>query len=364
MRQVTVHFRLVTPAYLGGADPQNEPAELRIPSFRGLLRYWLRAAAGASNPDIANVSQIEDATFGSIQSASPISLWFSDETQPKAAPQKVGIGRSLAQPEEDRLSPEQQYLFWSMDRRKKPPRAIAAGTEFALHLALRGGSRSNTLALERAIGALWLLAHLGGMGARSRRGAGSLMPLGITGLPTEAARLPFEPPTSVEDLQSRLQLGISAVRSVCPSPPVAPPRPTDWLPSFDILARGYCRVWILRAPLGAYWDTADDVLDALGASLRDYRSNLPLAERTVFGLPIIVPNANEKSIKGRRASPLLLRVSSVSSPTDGSEYVAVAVLFKSRFQPMANQRSEPLPNYGLIENWTSSHDFTALEVPL
>ena len=40
MRQATIDFQFVTPAFLGGA---NQQAELRMPSVRGALRWWSRA---------------------------------------------------------------------------------------------------------------------------------------------------------------------------------------------------------------------------------------------------------------------------------------------------------------------------------
>ncbi len=45
---LTVTLETVTPLFLGGADPRGAP-ELRAPSFRGAMRYWLRAALGTVN---------------------------------------------------------------------------------------------------------------------------------------------------------------------------------------------------------------------------------------------------------------------------------------------------------------------------
>jgi len=40
-----LYLETVTPLFLGGADPRGEP-ELRAASFRGALRFWLRALLG------------------------------------------------------------------------------------------------------------------------------------------------------------------------------------------------------------------------------------------------------------------------------------------------------------------------------
>lgn len=45
--RLTVTLETVTPLFLGGAVPGESP-ELRPSSFRGVMRYWLRAALGNS----------------------------------------------------------------------------------------------------------------------------------------------------------------------------------------------------------------------------------------------------------------------------------------------------------------------------
>ena len=44
MQQVTFTLRTITPLFLAGADQTT--AELRAPTFRGLMRYWYRALIG------------------------------------------------------------------------------------------------------------------------------------------------------------------------------------------------------------------------------------------------------------------------------------------------------------------------------
>ena len=41
--KIDVTYKVVTPMFCGGAD--IEKAELRIASFKGVLRYWWRALA-------------------------------------------------------------------------------------------------------------------------------------------------------------------------------------------------------------------------------------------------------------------------------------------------------------------------------
>lgn len=373
MRQATIRLKFVTPAYLGGANPRSGEPELRIPSIRGLLRYWLRAAAGAANPDVQHVRTCETDTFGSVSRGSPLSIWLSNAFIPASPATRVSVSNFVSamnfvgEPPSD----EQHYLFWSMKQKATWRKAFPAGTEFDLHLALRARTqdadtgKDADIAFQRALGALWLLVHLGGVGSRSRRGAGSLSPLNVsvTGFSSDPVYLPFAPPSSVEDLQKHLQDGIAGVRARFSTNSLPYPRPATQLPPFDILARDYCRLWILRSPTSA-WNTPDDVLDELGASLREYRGSVhPLEARAAFGLPIIVRDGG--NIPGRRASPLLLRVSSVVTVTGQPEYIAVAVLFKSQFQPTSARSNDGPPDYGHIERWITSDQYlSALEVQL
>ncbi|HPU57120.1 MAG TPA: type III-B CRISPR module RAMP protein Cmr1, partial [Verrucomicrobiota bacterium] len=42
MKTLTATYRIVTPMFLGGANPESQ-AELRISSIKGALRFWWRA---------------------------------------------------------------------------------------------------------------------------------------------------------------------------------------------------------------------------------------------------------------------------------------------------------------------------------
>lgn len=44
---IEADYRAVTPVFCSGADP-NKDAELRLSSFKGILRFWWRALAWSS----------------------------------------------------------------------------------------------------------------------------------------------------------------------------------------------------------------------------------------------------------------------------------------------------------------------------
>lgn len=43
MEKIEATFRIVTPMFMGGAEPADTHAELRAPSIKGVLRFWYRA---------------------------------------------------------------------------------------------------------------------------------------------------------------------------------------------------------------------------------------------------------------------------------------------------------------------------------
>ncbi len=66
MQEVTFTLQTITPLFLAGADQTK--AELRAPSFRGVLRYWLRALVGglvgADDTGLRQVIEVEADVFG------------------------------------------------------------------------------------------------------------------------------------------------------------------------------------------------------------------------------------------------------------------------------------------------------------
>ncbi|MEM3581413.1 MAG: type III-B CRISPR module RAMP protein Cmr1 [Candidatus Bathyarchaeia archaeon] len=151
----------VTPLFLAGAN-QREP-ELRAPSFRGVMRFWLRALLGGvlgNNPQ--EIFKHESAVFGSTEHASPVivrvehqSLQFTTYSQLTA--NKPGLA----------------YLLFSARATRSEPERKAIQGQFGLTCQSRSGTQS-VLPFESAYAYLWPLTYLGGIGSHSRRGGGNL----------------------------------------------------------------------------------------------------------------------------------------------------------------------------------------------
>ncbi|MEM0303329.1 MAG: type III-B CRISPR module RAMP protein Cmr1 [Archaeoglobaceae archaeon] len=142
-----VELETVTPLFLAGAN-QREP-ELRAPSFRGVMRFWLRALLGGvlgNNPQ--EIFKHESAVFGSTEHASPVIV-------------RVDLRDELQSEDYRPLphNPKKSFTF----------KGLAPDQIFTLTLLSRDEN-----ALKKAAKALQLLCLLGGLGRRSRRGFGSL----------------------------------------------------------------------------------------------------------------------------------------------------------------------------------------------
>ncbi len=190
MAQMIIPLQTVTPLFLAGADPRGAP-ELRPPAFRGAMRYWLRAALGGviGDQNLDELRKRESAVFGTAAdeggSASAVNVRLTYGELPK--PQKYEKSKAIKAIEKFGKPVKQpmgeDYLYWSMAETGKgsnhqdaksfyPPPA-----QFEIVLGTRPSLRDSQPPLENAMASLWLLTHLGGIGSRSRRTAGSFIAL-------------------------------------------------------------------------------------------------------------------------------------------------------------------------------------------
>ena len=381
MANLTLTLETITPLFLSGAEPRGAP-ELREPSVRGALRYWLRAALGAvfGDRDLKGVKDAESQVFGSTKRASNVVVTLShpelnvmpfqkERTQQSGGRHPKPSGRD--------------YLFWSMAGfSTQPAKQAISKTSFTLTLGPRAGVSDENI-LFQAQAALWLWIHLGGLGSRARRTAGSLR----VAAPVTAAELNFQTPETPGDLAVLLGQGLGGIRRRLAEihnrsiPALVP------FTSFDVLHPKTSSIWVLTG--SRPWTTAEQAVEGIGAGMRDFRSyrppdhdnvrdwldkgkRPPTVERAAFGLPLPFRYSDggpADVLQGRdhdrRSSPLSLRVSQLAS----GQFVGVAVLFESALLPRGevlqfqrSRRDTALPkDYALIRQFIADK-FTALEV--
>jgi CRISPR type III-B/RAMP module RAMP protein Cmr1 len=153
-KMLTVTLETVTPLFLSGADGRTP--ELRPPSVRGVLRYWLRAVLGGmighGDTALKTLRCAETQVFGSTEGSGAVVIranWRGKE--PSTVRENVLPHPSATHPARLQGYPDRET--------------------FEVHLIRRGDF---DLAWRCAIGALLLLVSHGGLGKRARRGWGSL----------------------------------------------------------------------------------------------------------------------------------------------------------------------------------------------
>lgn len=198
-------YRIVTPCFSGGAD---HVAELRLPSFKGVLRFWWRAWAWAHyNRDLEIVKGREDKLFGGPTTGqSRVLLSLVNGPQPRILPKDAIL---LAPDRRSTVGEGARYLGYGvMHAYPSAKTGVKAGQlqracllpphDFTVHLRCR---RIDDEMLESVTAALTALGLLGGMGARSRNGYGSLC---LQSLRVDGEER-WSQPRSAQDLRLKLE---------------------------------------------------------------------------------------------------------------------------------------------------------------
>lgn len=381
LRIIKVRLRIVTPLFMGGAN--QEAAEWRPPSIKGLLRYWYRACHYAEKGQSPGEARI----FGGTDEGEGQGLFLLHSVRPPAG-QVPGtdVEKLFGRPGQP-LS----YLGYGIVQRNKSARGqgsvernvTARGALLGdAELVFRFRPASTDADIEAVLGSLWLLCHVGGMGSRSRRGLGSvtwldseMVQAGADGLQGgaevreqgvgtnqggatsgPAAPDPWEWPRQAANVEQLEQDIRSVLARLCPQPP-----------GQGTVYTAFCKgTRILIGSPASTWETA---LQAVGQALqnhRTYRHQPPgypedhdlvytfahtgraaaAPRRTVFGLPhnyffshdkmsVSVDPVGGNGNVNRRASPLFIHIGQLAGPPES--YVPVVTFIPARFLPKGVQ---------------------------
>jgi len=386
METLKATYRVVTPMFLGGAEPLRE-AELRAPSFKGALRFWWRALAWARGiRNVAELQKQEADLFGNSETnvgQSKVLLRLSaHQSETLEAGKILGkTGRSGNQ-SGDVVGEGVRYLGYGLmesfdgkntkgGRLTRP--CLAAPFDFCIDLVFH--AKLNDAAQQEVVAALKLLGLCGGLGSRTRRGFGSLSLVKLSGFEQDS----WKPPVSVADWIAELKLLAGDNGSITA------------LPLWTALAPGRTTAVILR-------DNSQLPLELLGRLGRDfvffrswgrYGKVLGLASeqlfrddhdlmkkgrsqqnthprRIVFGLPHNYGKHQKEQVDpadpqlDRRASPLFFHIHQLA-PTHPP--LGVVALLQSQFLPSGRNHisvgGKPieLADGGDGEFWKPAEDF-------
>jgi len=149
-KQDTFKFYLITPLVLRGI---KKNPELRVPSIKGILRWWLRVI---SPPD--QCKQIEAEIFGSTEKVAKIRFF--------------PISDILNTTKVNSKNPIWQHPLFYFNYPIAKDYAFQEGQNFNVKFSITG---LNGNYLTYFMDAVTFLSFLGGLGSRSRRGYGSIL---------------------------------------------------------------------------------------------------------------------------------------------------------------------------------------------
>lgn len=285
-----VKLKTVTPAFIGGAH--REQSELRPPSIKGLLRYWYRAL------DDHYVAR-EEKFFGSTERQSPCLLKIAGPAawEEGSTPWNPGALKLKEQ-----YSAGIRYLGYSLagNRQSRSRVGIETEREFELLITTKPHvSESERQSVQRAwLAATWLLVNVGGIGARSRRGFGSLQLVDWSGW-NDCRSLPdLGQSKSIEEWQNKFREGLLTIKAWFPEEKSIHSKRTSITSDIALAALTGEPTW-------------EQALGAAGFCYQTFRKELKSRpEKACFGLPIILGKGGKiKADQGERwASPLVLRI--------------------------------------------------------
>lgn len=292
LRFLDLDLQTVTPLLTGGAFYQ---AELRAPSFRGVLRYWLRVLlGGVLGPKPILVRHVESILFGSTSRSSLIAVRATGEPAkadiPVARDDFPGIGYlfySAYQGRRDVILPEESFHLRLQTRPLPLP-----------ELEIEGQPFDATTAWHLAAASLWLASHLGNVGHRMRRGAGGIRFLAKPHNWPEHLPSPLVEATTPQQLAELYGTHLSSLRRALGWTPVSG---VPTIPSFNLLHPDVCQLYILDRTYPTWHEALDEVGQAFKAfrsrEPHDYenvkgfllqtRSQISSLKRVVFGLPLM-----------------------------------------------------------------------------
>lgn len=280
--KVELKLNNVTHLFLAGAN-QQEP-ELRSASVRGMLRFWLRACLGGvvGDKNLTELQRLEADIFGEAERGSKVTVRLS----------QTDIQYHM---HDAPLLPHKQGNM---------VKAIDAGVEFNLSLILKPCTAKERLEIATWSALLWLT--LGGLGRRSRRGAGSVRLIEVVSAPDDFSdelqtclNDAAKSATNREELaKSIVDLKNKAIAAFKTYASTISPKFSSGLPTFSVLLPS-TRI-IVWMPTGA--SDHNTALAELMKEMHRLKVDPNVDFENAFG-----------GISSRRASPLLATVHQLQS---------------------------------------------------
>jgi CRISPR-associated protein Cmr1 len=352
MPSITFDLETVTPLFLAGADQTT--AELRPPAFRGALRYWFRAIAGANYwNDINTLKSLESMILGDSgnHGGSKITIRLINCPTPEELnPRSVSTQDRARERDGSGIG----YLLFSMRMQRRKAIGVSKPAQFSIKFSTRPNPQNYDQDIKNLIvvaNCFWLAVNLGGFGSRERRGAGSLRLIKVISDPQNLVReeipvttINFDQVNTLTNHLKRQILKAQAKISENLDFDLRSLPRLEQMPNLEIFRKATVSIHLLRSPFESW----KEALDYIGRKYADYRSGIPMRERAVFGLPLRSVDMN-----ARRPSPLRIKI--IHPSNDG--YYCLLIRMKARFP---SDSSVQIRNcqFQLVDDFIGSFDNT------
>lgn len=309
MTTIEVKIKFITPAFIGGVD-KLQKNEFRTASFKGLLRYWWRALC-SDNLSLEEMKKREEEIFGGQQNKSPFVLRikvikYANNNDRNILKDNTYIGIKYL------FYPFYQNIVVNNQRKNflENGKFINSGSELTIEFIFK---KNDTNIIKEVLKALWALENFGGIGARSRRGAGSFKVIGITGI-DENIKNSIPKFLYEEEKNKNFKLSEFLTENFKKLNEKIP----DKLQKFTKVSKNECKFKIIKGD--SSWDS---ILNDFGKKYQKFRKDNKNYSIS-FGLPY-------KNIKSRRASPLFIKVGEYNN-----KYYLLITCLWSEFLPEKN----------------------------
>jgi CRISPR-associated protein Cmr1 len=341
--RITATFEVVTPLFLGGADPAIT-VELRSPSIKGALRFWWRALAwGRHGGDLNAIQREEQEIFGAAGQEGTASNGATGQASfilrvpPINGLKIISKGDVRLDGANVTVGSGMRYFGYGLmaafgrNQGQLARPCLSAPFQFSIELVSRHPFA------DSLIDALKVMGLLGGLGSRSRRGYGSLSLFSLAGdVETWAS------PKTKADYANQLKTLLRHEPINSTEPPYS---------AFSGLS---------RVAVATEGSEPLALLDGVGRQMQRYRSwghngkvdgedsernfqddhdwfkskthfNSAHPRRAIFGLPHNYSQTLSvlSQTADRRASPLLVHIHKLTS----QKYIAVLSIIRANFLP-------------------------------
>jgi CRISPR-associated protein Cmr6 len=321
-------LELVSPAFLAGAKQDATDCDLRPATLRGQLRWWWRTLH-SGYLSVEQLRTLEAAIWGDTSRGGAVRIGLETKNRTQAKSVRDRRGRSPSDPikyitygmDDDPDRPARFYLepgaTWSLTLTGR-----ASGFQMPGHPQAKPIGISSTDVYTQATAALWLLCTFGGVGAKARKGFGSL----AIATPSQTIS-PKDIPALITSMQQfRKNLGLpNDLRDDRDEP----------YPVLDDV--------IKLQPLIDASITSNDVWAVMkdtGQRLKDYVSDLPKPDQSNHRAALGLPRGKMQLAIVRHPAPYHIHLNKTSSG-----YTLNAIAFTAHRLPSAKMSREVLDDF-------------------